>query len=166
MRLLRPYIPLEVRCRVALRQIGRGDWETDPLTDGTGNRYRLRPFLDAILMRLAIRLSGTADPEKLHLDHDPALGARVQVWKDDKLIGYEPDANDPLYLIYREKHAHQIKTNVKGDGAQYPDRVLIKRERRRSRSKPKRKYPWPKRKIQSRSSFPKGRKFPQRGEKR
>jgi hypothetical protein len=65
-------------------------------------------------------------------------------------------------LLYREKHAHHIKTNVHGDGAQHPDRVLIRRERQRTKKKKadladfrsalnKPKRGWPKgRKLQSR----------------
>ena len=67
----------------------------------------------------------------LHLDHDPALGARQRKGEGKKTV-YIPDANDPEHLIYRDKHDHHIKTQIKGDGAQYPDRVLIARERKRT----------------------------------
>jgi hypothetical protein len=87
-------------------------------------------FLADLLLRLAAKLGCEADA--LQLDHDPALAAR----QFNARTGiYVPDANDPDHLIYREKHAHLIKTNTRGDGAQHPDRVLIKRERRRRKGK-------------------------------
>ena len=149
MRLYRPHIPLEVRCRVILRQLG--ELWIDELIDAISGS--LRSLLEEKLQQLATLLNcGVKD---LRLDHDPALATR-QLTGEAKATKYFPDANDPKFLIYREKHAHHIKTNVRGDGAQYPDRVLIKRERRRregKRSKPKRKWasrPFPKRKIQMR----------------
>ena len=94
---------------------------------------------------------------------------------------YSPDANDPEHLVYRTAHAHLIKTNVRGEHGQHPDRVLIKKERRRQKAahngahKPvpkkakrrlsiKRRFsfstgkPESKKKWASRP-FPKGRKF-------
>jgi hypothetical protein len=118
-------------------------------------------LLDRMLEMLAQELR--CEVSQLHLDHDPALGARQKLVKGGVHVGYFPDANDPEFLIYREKHAHFIKTNVRGIGAQHPDRVLIKKERKRSRGviTKKASRPWPKRKIQWRSSWPK-RKFPKR----
>lgn len=164
-RLLRPYIPLEVRCRVALRQLGelfidRAIDARRPRRDAgymvgvvglSGGGFGA--YLDELLGRLAELLA--CDVKSLALDHDPALGAREKVFRKGEHVGYRPDANDPEYLIYREKHAHHIKTNVRGDGAQHPDRVLIKKNRRIERG------PRPKRapRIQSRG-FEKGPKRP------
>lgn len=91
---------------------------------------------------------------KLHLDHDPPLRVRAYNPKiKDIAARYFPNANDPEYLCYLTDTAHRLKTNVRGNGAQYPDRVLITRERRRETPKPKRKHQWGKRKLQSRSTF-------------
>ena len=154
-RLLRPHIPLEVRCRVALRQLGEM-WVGEAIEAhrprrGSGGGFN--DYLFELLERLARLLD--CDVESLRLDHDPALGAREKVFQLGVHVDYIPAANDPEFLIYREKHAHHIKTNVRGDGAQHPDRVLIKKNRRIERG------PRPKRgpSIQSRG-FQKGPKRP------
>lgn len=159
-RLLRPTIPLNVRCRVALRQLG----EMWPEAVIEANQRGYGRLLRQLLARLAGLLG--CEPSALRLDHNPALAIRQKVERKGVHVGYRPDANDPEYLIYRDAHAHHIKTNVRGDGAQHPDRVLIKRERRREKrlktvdflkkrrvNKIKQKSNWPKR------SFPKGRGF-------
>ncbi len=151
-RLLRPHIPLEVRCRVVLRQLG--EMFVDQAIENRRPRrdagYMVGvvglpgggfgAYLDELLDRLAELLA--CDVKSLALDHDPALGARRKVFRKGVHVGYVPDANDPEHLIYREKHAHHIKTNVRGDGAQHPDRVLIKKNRRIERGpRPKRGPP-------------------------
>lgn len=159
-RLLRPAIPLEVRCRVALRQLG----EMWPDSVIEANRRGHGRLLRDLLVRLAALLE--CDPRQLQLDHDPALAIRTRIIRNRIHVGYRPDANDPEYLIYREAHSHHIKTNVRGIGAQHPDRVLIKKERRREKrlkavdflknrreTKIKHKSKWPKR------PFPKARRF-------
>lgn len=155
-RLLRPPIPVEVKCRVTLRQLGEM-WPDDLIEEWRYDRRKrarnLSKLLAFSLSRLAALL--TCEIADLRLDHDPALGARQKVFRKGVHVGYVPDANDPEHLIYREKHAHHIKTNVRGDGAQHPDRVLIKKNRRIERG------PRPKRgpRIQSRG-FQKGPKRP------
>jgi hypothetical protein len=115
-----------------------------------------RAQLDALLSMLS------TDGSPLHLDHDPALGARVKVLRHGEIIGYLPTANDPEFLIYREAGAHRIKTNVRGEHGQHPDRVLIKKQRRRERgSKKRRSRPIPSRK----NPWPKGRKLRSRHDK-
>lgn len=144
-RLLRPHIPLETRCRVVLRQLG--EMWPDKVIAAHGKR--LKQLLTLKLGHLAALMASAVSD--LHLDHDPPLGARVKVTRKGKHIGYLPDANDPEHLIYRDKHAHRIKTNVRGEHGQHPDRVLIKKERRRTRpkkAKPRRRE-WPKRKVAS-----------------
>ncbi len=172
MRLLRPHIPLETRCRVVARQLGR----PFPLARDRGPYGSL---LAALLQDLANQID--CWPGELHLDHDPSLGAREKVFRKGQHIGYKPAANDPEFLVYREKHDHFIKTNVRGIGAQHPDRVLIKKQRRREKlvdrlpigkelqryNSPalvtKVKKAWPTgRKLKSRSDWPKGRKFEKR----
>jgi hypothetical protein len=153
-RLYRPHVPLEVRCRVVLRQLGEM-WPDERIKLARERRC-FGPLLENELETLASTLY--CEVSDLRLDHDPPLGARQRKGEGKSTV-YFPAANNPEFLIYREKRAHEIKTNVRGDGAQYPDRVLIKRERRRRegvRAKPKRKlksrpFPKGKRKIPSRS---------------
>lgn len=149
MRLPRPHIPISVRVAVARRQWG----------ESTGMHAMGIPLPDnyAALQAYLHLLFGD---QKVHLDHDPPLAARpLRFDKGGKFLGYVPDANDPDYLIYRTVEDHRLKTNVRGDGAQYPDRVLIKRERRRlKKRRPKRKIAnrkrqWPKRKLRGKSKW-------------
>lgn len=126
-RLLRPAIPTSIRCRVALRQLGEM-WPDDVMA---ANKGRLGALLADLLGRLADLLG--CDVKGMHLDHNPALGAREKVFRKGVHVDYIPPANDPEALLYREAAAHRIKTNVRGDGAQHPDRVLIKRQRRHER---------------------------------
>lgn len=128
-RLYRPYIPLEVRCAVILRQLGEM-WVGEFVDEQRGNYKKL---LAQMLGQFA-RLAGCSVRD-LRLDHDPPLAARPRRGRGRKTI-YEPDANDHGHLLYRPHGpefdgSHLIKTNVRGDHGQFPDRVLIKRERRR-----------------------------------
>jgi hypothetical protein len=129
-----------------------------------GTRGSLRVLLDDQLEKLAALLD--CEVKDLRLDHDPALATRVR-WKSGKKTLYSPDANSPDHLIYREKHDHHIKTNVRGEHGQHPDRVLIKRERRRQKKEDAPHFRSPfnkseqKRKWASRP-FPKGRKIANR----
>lgn len=158
-RLLRPHIPLETRCRVVIRQLGElwPEERLDAVRAIKGSRSYAKTL--SYLLDVLSELLG-CPARDLALDHDPALGAREKVFNAaGDHIGYVPAANDPEHLIYREKHAHHIKTQIRGDGAQRPDRVLIKRNRKleqKPNMKPKRKQ-----KIPSRP-FPKGRGFPKR----
>lgn len=157
-RLLRPSIPLEVQCRVVLHQLGemfidqmldayRYDMTVAPSYRGKGFKHLLAIRLPALAELLGCERSD------LRLDHNPALGLRTKIINRlGEHVGYEPDANDPEYLIYRTKHDHHLKTNVRGDGAQFSDTALMKRERKRklkaagkkkrSRPIPQRKDPW------------------------
>ena len=166
-RLLRPPIGIETKLRVVLRQLGEMFIDevirlNRYVPRESVHRRSLSKLLDEKLEEFAALLK--CDVRALRLDHDPALGARRKVFRKGEHVGYVPDANDPEHLIYREKHAHHIKTNVRGDGAQHPDRVLIKKNRRLERGpKPKRGPP-----IRSRG-FQKGpkrswgkRSFPRR----
>jgi hypothetical protein len=88
------------------------------------------------------------------LDHDPALvNRKLRKWPLDGSAVYIPDANDPDYLVYREKHDHDIKTRVRGDGAQLSD--LAQARKRKRKLKPKRKYKWPSRPMKGASRWPK-----------
>jgi len=130
-RLFRPPIPLEVKCRVLLRQLG----EMFPNAVITA-RPRGLGRLHALLMRqLADALMCL--PEDLRLDHDPALALRERTGEGKSTV-YTPAANDPEYLAYRPHGAehdgsHDVKTRIRGDHGQFSDITLIKRERRRQK---------------------------------
>lgn len=148
-RLPRKHIPLEVRLRVVLRQLGFARNQIDDIICDAKDPTR-PPAHRGCGRRLAFPLTILAERldcrvEDLALDHNPALENReklillpsgrkirqVVVPKGGQVLRYFPDELDPDHLLYREKHAHHIKTNVAGDGAQYSDRVLAKRERKR-----------------------------------
>lgn len=193
MRLARPSVPVEVKVRVVLRQLGEM-WPDEVIML---HRQARSPLAHLLQVRLGV-LAGLlqCDVKDLRLDHDPALATRKklyetpnggrrwswQIEKEGRVIRYEPDANDPEHLRYRPHGAqfvgsHHVKTNVRGDGAQHPDRVLIKKLRRKKarrikrdvtfraknkvsarfrspadKSKPKRK--WPTRPLRSANRWP------------
>lgn len=172
-RLYRPHIPYIVRCRVAVRQIGWGERSVDGQEKATEMLLRLhRPsnqprfrgetgyerLLNNIMPELREKLG--ADPgEKLHLDHDPPLAARGRKGEGKNTV-YDPPANDPRFLVYRTERKHKAKTNLRGEHGQHPDRVLIKKERRRrkrtsvSAAKIRRpKMKWAKRRLRSRNDL-------------
>lgn len=148
--LYRPHIPLSVRVIVAARQLrAHGDKFSRSVLYGLSlsepKNFPGDPTL-SFARKLACLLSALAiclgcDVKDLRLDHDPALGARPQRRRGlGRKTYYIPDANDPDHLFYRPhgpEHAgsHLIKTNVRGDHGQHPDRVLIKKERKRSRKR-------------------------------
>jgi hypothetical protein len=141
-KLYRPHIPLAVRAKVAERQL-RGLIHLPPsaiIAPDTSLKIRLESLLIGIARML------DCDVSELRLDHDPALGARPRTGEGKQTI-YDPPANDPAHLFYRPHGAeyvgsHLIKTNVRGDNGQHPDRVLIKKQRRLERGpKPRRGPP-------------------------
>lgn len=172
-KLYRPTIPVEVKCRVALRQLG--EMFIDDVIRSNRFTPRVTPprslamLLNNTLAALAELLK--CEVKELRLDHDPALGLRQQIAEGQNMrLRYLPDANDPEFLCYRPhgaQHAgsHDVKTRIRGDHGQYSDITLIKRQRRRDRrackepakkarglSLTKQKTKWPKR------SFPKRKK--------
>ena len=146
MRLYRPHIPINVRCRVAMRQLGEL-WIDDALEAHAG-------VLGAFLARLLKKLAGLLGEEKLHLDHDPALENRER-HGEGKNTRYTPPANDPEFLIYRTQQDHKIKTLVRGDGAQLSDAAIARKRKRKERKATRRKTQWPKRPLRSASRWPK-----------
>jgi hypothetical protein len=170
-RLYRPHIPVEVKCRVAMRQLGEL-WPDEALKANAGGHGA---FLDRLLFKLAELLG--CEVKDLRLDHDPPLAWRPWFRRGlGKKTYYEPAANDPHHLFYRPHGpqfaaSHLIKTNVRGDHGQHPDRVLIKKEKRRQKKLvPARsavvshgklgrgrvrhgKTKWPKRQLQSRNDL-------------
>lgn len=145
-RLYRPYVPLSVRVHVAERQFDAAT--TFPYENGERNASVFRMFVDRESWKRSNSLRSQLDTflgllfgDVAHqLDHDPPLGARPRRRHGlGRKTYYTPDANDPDHLFYRPhgpEHAgsHLVKTNVRGDRGQHPDRVLIKKARRRERS--------------------------------
>ena len=124
MKLVRPYIPIDVRLKVAERQLGHS-WSIN----GQGRKERLRLMLKLLFAN-----------EPFQLDHDPALTNRPY---NKKTRRYTPDANDPDYLVYRSTAGHEIKTRVRGDGAQHSDLGLRRKMKRieRRETRPIKKIP-------------------------
>jgi len=161
-KLYRPSIPVEVRCRVALRQLG--EMWVDKAVEA--RRGHLGAYLKDLLANLSDLLGCT--PADLRLDHDPPLALRPQERRGlGKKTYYTPDANDPEHLLYRPHGtqfagSHDVKTRIRGEHGQFSDIVLIKRARRQE--KKKRGKISPKAKIRSRSGFAKGKTgWPKRG---
>lgn len=162
-KLYRPHIPLSVRVKVAERQLR----ERDPTIIGwvLEGKKTAGQQLEALLRWLAA--SFVCEVSDLRLDHDPALGARQKRGEGRKTV-YMPDANDPGHLFYRPhgpEHdgSHLIKTNVRGDHGQHPDRVLIKKNRRLERGpKPKRPSQFSSPQMRSKKSTWPKRPFPKR----
>lgn len=101
----RPYIPLSVRVRVAERQLWRDR--------GYNAEYDCLRETGSMSERLEWLLAALFNGQSCALDHDPALILRPFV---DGF--YSPEANDPRYLIYREKADHQQKTTGRKPGAE------------------------------------------------
>jgi|SRR5215831_166257 len=139
MRLTRPYIPLGVKLEVAARQLLERGLTSHLVTMAVSSWGHDR--------KLTWMLRQLFGDEPVHLDHDPPLWQRER--KPDGT--YEPDANDPKYLIWRTKEEHRLKTYVRGDGAQLSDAGQRRKMLRRLR--PKRRYNWPSRKLVSRNDL-------------
>lgn len=155
----RPHIPVEVKCRVALRQLF-GNADLIPF---------IRPMGRALIaMRTDLALKLGCQVGDLRLDHNPALRLRPYNPRIKNVARrYTPNANDPNAMLYRSAHDHHIKTNVRGDGAKRSDTSEIKRERRREKPKRKSKRRWGSRPIQARkNAWPKGRKIRSRNDLR
>jgi hypothetical protein len=142
-RLYRPTIPVEVKCRVVLRQLGEL-WPDQVIDANRPKPYAsylakagcpqgnsLGRLLDRLLDKLAELLG--CNVSDLRLDHDPPLGARPQFRVGLSKTRYEPPANSVQHLIYRTKEDHRTKTLIRGEHGQYRDLALIKRARRRAK---------------------------------
>lgn len=159
MRLPRPNIPLEIKLLVVMRQLG--DFDADGFVASAKEQRMLGDAFNIKKAELAELLG--CEPSDLRLDHDPALENRRRICNHrGEFVRYVPDANDPEYLKYRTAHSHHIKTNVRGDGAQFADNVIAKRERRRQKKKTRRKPEWPEGKFRVQLRWPK-RKLQSRG---
>jgi len=159
MKLLRPWIPISVRIKVVQRQLLRFDVAAPDREKGE----RQDVYLDRLLGLLSTLMDALFEP--LQLDHDPALVNRKKIFRNGKHVGYSPAANNPDYLIYRTKAKHDIKTRVRGDGAQYSDLALARKNKRIEKRREKnanakgdiRKKGT---RRQQRELFPSGRRFP------
>jgi len=102
----RPYIPILVRLRVASAQLIAGDALDEwPLFFASISHLTAKQKLASVLGLMF---------DTPQLDHDPALVLREFNPRTGK---YTPDANDPAYLIYREKDEHLQKTTGRKPGA-------------------------------------------------
>ena len=138
MKLLRPYTPIPVRIKVVQRQLLRFDVAAPDREKGE----RQDVYLDRLLGLLSTLMDALFEP--LQLDHDPALVNRKKIFRNGKHVGYSPAANNPDYLIYRTKAAHDIKTRVRGDGAQYSDLALARKNKRIEKRRAKKEHGRPK----------------------
>jgi hypothetical protein len=100
----RPYIPISIRLQVAQRQLVVGH------SFVVAYSYLLMDCTKKIRLDRILAFMFHAP----QLDHDPALILRKLNPRTGK---YTPDANDPNYLIYREKADHQKKTSGRNPGA-------------------------------------------------
>jgi hypothetical protein len=142
----RPYIPISVRVQVARRQ-----WMLERFDDPT--LTSVRNLSESRQLAYMLGLLFVEHPE---LDHDPALENRQFNPKTGK---YKPDANDPRYLIYREKLLHLQKTTGRRPGAERTvtskgsDNWLAKKFRKlEGKQKPKAQIPsrpFPKRRAKN-----------------
>jgi hypothetical protein len=133
LKLVRPYCPLKVRLEVIARQVIAAHKLRDVL------------WVEAVIPRDSARLKHLIETmfgdQPVHLDHDPPLCLREII--DAEAGRYEPDANDPRYLVYRTEDEHKIKTFVRGDGAQFSDAAKRRRKIRAERQERPRPNRWP-----------------------
>lgn len=153
-RLKRPHIPLAVRVQVAARQAGFVNLDLFLRL----HKGCLKIVLDRLLYGDDLGPgAGFQRGQAINLDHDPALVNRPFNKRTGK---YTPDANDPAALVYRTKTDHNIKTRIRGAGAQHSDLGLARKNKRIARNRdPKRRRA----KLRSRG-FQKGpkRRWPRR----
>lgn len=161
-RLPRPFISLSTKLRVLLRQLGEM-WPNEYIEIIVEQRCAGGMVEEKKSQLAALLCCEVAD---LRLDHDPPLGAREKVYDEHGVhVDYRPAGADPEYLNYRPHgpqfdNSHLIKTNVRGEHGQHPDRVLIKKNRRLERKEQERlglRKPKPKVKMRSANRWaPKG----------
>lgn len=106
----RPYIPIKIRLKVALRQLKKAG------LNPTDFEIRMRRSYGNISKRglLTLALQELLQGAAAQLDHDPALILRPFNEETGK---YDPDANDPEFLIWREQADHLEKTTGRRPGA-------------------------------------------------
>ena len=153
----RPYIPLKIRVRAAEIQATR--MPRIPYQWWMFYHNAIEVGGLSMSKRLGYLLEAMFGGEDVQLDHCPALCLRKKV-KDGR---YKPDANDPIYLVYRLKPDHLKKTTGRNPGAtrtittKGSDVWLAKKFRKlekpkKSRSKiPSRPFPKAKRALRKRT---------------
>lgn len=145
----RPNIPVATKLFVAGQQLVMSGIGC-PMKSAGETQTEL---LNLRLVHLAVLLG--CERKDLRFDHDPPLRWRRYDPRIKNVAArFQPNANSPEHLIYRTKDDHHRKTNIRGDGAQHPDRVLIAKERRRENPKPKRKRKWASRPLRSANRWP------------
>lgn len=129
-RLSRPYVPLSVRVQVAHRQLSeRGGFG---LNIAAATAYVVARSDGA---RLSLLLEALFGDTPYALDHHPALVNRRKVSRGAVWV-YDPPANDPRYLVYREAgpvgggSEHDIKTRIRGEGAALSDLAEARKAKR------------------------------------
>lgn len=160
--LYRPPISDRVKLAVILRQLGEM-WPELVMRNAIKSRtlgYTTRTKLDELAALLGVSAS------ELRLDHNPALVNRRRRGEGKKTV-YVPDANDPEYLIYRTRSDHDIKTRVRGDGAQLSDLAIVRKRKRKSRKMTKLKIKavsgWLRPGGNAKRKWPTGQKLQSRG---
>lgn len=111
----RPHIPLSVRVQVAERQMaytGSPFWLLY-LSAMTGPQKLGEPW--SLTRRLRVLLGDLFSDGDYQLDHDPALILRRFSERTGK---YTPAANNPDFLVYRQKDDHLQKTTGRKPGAE------------------------------------------------
>jgi hypothetical protein len=110
MRRPRPYISIATRILVAERQLflQEGHLHRSPLLE----KYRCLHIGKKDRLQWLLKVLFQDDVPQL--DHDPALILRPFNEETGK---YDPDANDPEFLVWREKADHQEKTTGRRPGA-------------------------------------------------
>ena len=148
MRLPRPYIPLSTRIEVAERQYFE-----------RFGRPVVRTFRQGRKHLFVVLASIFQDPDRggislaPELHHRPALVNRPR-----KRNGtYQPDANDPRFLVYLPKQEHDIETRVRGLHGQHSDLALVRKRKRKERKAKRPKTRWASRPLKSASRWPKKR---------
>lgn len=132
--LVRPYIPIAVRVKVAERQL----LEREMLCFVGSLSTRLKFSLQSLFWNAK---------ETAELHHRPALVNRQRKRNGD----YEPPANDPDYLVYIAEDDHDIETRVRGLHGQHSDLGMARKNKRIARNRdPKRR----KTKIRSANRWP------------
>jgi hypothetical protein len=139
MKLRRPHIPLAIRVEVAERQLREAGQEIP----------RYSKYVGSYAARLKWLLEDLFAGEHVELHHRPALVNRTR-----KRYGkYEPEANDPAYLVYLPKDAHDIETRIRGQHGQHSDLALARKRKRKDKKASRHQTKWPKR------AWPKNRKL-------
>ncbi len=131
MKLVRPYIPVKVRCEVIARQL--------MMRGKTGLVLQAITSFPKDSARLEFMLRTMFGDQPCHLDHEPPLCLRHVI---DAAKGiYDPPANSAESLIYRTAEEHRVKTFIRGDGAQLSDAGKRRKEIRRNRAKRPSRWP-------------------------